>query len=144
MLRGLSLLVCGLPVLLLYLGSPYLSEIILLERNPVGGTFNRSTALHTQAGSLIFGRWLASLFFGCLLIFCFWMTISFLRSTLAGTQAFSLTALTIDAPLAQWLVFTFFAVARFLCYLDMRIRREGWEIELKMRAEAAKLSAQLT
>ena len=46
-------------------------------------------------------------------------------------------------PLALWLVLGFFAVVRFLGYLDLRIRREGWEVELMMRAEGARLERQL-
>jgi hypothetical protein len=33
------------------------------------------------------------------------------------------------------------AVFRFLNYLDSRIRLEGWEIELRLRAEAERLTA---
>ena len=33
-----------------------------------------------------------------------------------------------------WLVTAFFAVARFLAYIDQRIRLEGWEVELRLRA----------
>ena len=38
-------------------------------------------------------------------------------------------------PVAIWLVVAYFAVVRFLAYLDLRIRSEGWEVELLMRAE---------
>ena len=47
-------------------------------------------------------------------------------------------------PLAAWVVVGYFAVVRFLAYLDRRIRCEGWEVELLMRAEAARLTRQLT
>ena len=43
-------------------------------------------------------------------------------------------------PLALWIVVMFMTVLRFLCYLDLRIRQEGWEVELLLRAEAAKLA----
>jgi hypothetical protein len=33
----------------------------------------------------------------------------------------------------------YFAVVRFLAYVDLRIRREGWEVELVMRAERDRL-----
>jgi hypothetical protein len=45
--------------------------------------------------------------------------------------------------LAVWTTVGFFTVVRFLSYLDLRIRREGWEVELKMRAEAARLQSEL-
>ena len=38
---------------------------------------------------------------------------------------------------AFWLVMGFLAVFRFITYLDCRIRLEGWDVELKLRAEAA-------
>ena len=34
-------------------------------------------------------------------------------------------------------------VVRFLSYLDLRIRHEGWEVELLMRAEALRLATQM-
>ena len=42
--------------------------------------------------------------------------------------------------LALWLVVAYFSVVRFLSYLDIRIRREGWEVELVMRAENQRLA----
>jgi hypothetical protein len=42
-------------------------------------------------------------------------------------------------PLVLWTVAGFFAVVRFLAYVDLRIRREGWEVELMMRAERDRL-----
>ena len=44
------------------------------------------------------------------------------------------------ATLAIWIVVGYFSVVRFLSYLDLRIRREGWEVELRMRAEGARLT----
>jgi hypothetical protein len=51
---------------------------------------------------------------------------------------------TIGLPLAMWLTAAYFAVARYLSYLDLRIRHEGWEVELRMRAEAARLHHHLS
>jgi hypothetical protein len=39
-------------------------------------------------------------------------------------------------PLALWTVVALSIFVRFLCYLDARIRLEGWEVELAVRAEA--------
>ena len=39
-----------------------------------------------------------------------------------------------------WVVVGYMTVVRFLNYLDVRIRQEGWEVELLIRAEAQKLS----
>jgi hypothetical protein len=35
---------------------------------------------------------------------------------------------------------SYVTVFRFLSYLDLRIRLEGWEVELKIRAEANRMS----
>ena len=46
-------------------------------------------------------------------------------------------------PACLWLVVAFMAVVRFLSYLDLRIRHEGWEVELLMRAESLRLAMQM-
>jgi hypothetical protein len=46
-------------------------------------------------------------------------------------------------PITLWTVVAFMGVARFLSYLDLRIRQEGWEVELLVRAEAARLAEKL-
>jgi hypothetical protein len=40
-------------------------------------------------------------------------------------------------------VAAYFSVVRFLSYLDLRIRHEGWEVELLMRAEALRMAARV-
>ncbi|HEV3005055.1 MAG TPA: hypothetical protein VGX78_11370, partial [Pirellulales bacterium] len=50
---------------------------------------------------------------------------------------------TVHLQVAVWIVIGYFAVVRYLSYLDLRIRTEGWEVELTMRAEAARLARQL-
>ena len=49
----------------------------------------------------------------------------------------------IAIPTAMWLVATYIAVVRFLSYLDLRIRNEGWEVELRLRAEAGRLAGRI-
>jgi len=41
-----------------------------------------------------------------------------------------------------WTVVVYFTVARFLSYLDQRIRNEGWEVELFLRAQRERLTRQ--
>jgi hypothetical protein len=45
--------------------------------------------------------------------------------------------------LLLWAVVGFTTVLRFLSYLNLRIRREGWDVELQVRAERARLSHQI-
>ena len=47
-------------------------------------------------------------------------------------------------PAALWLIAGYMAVVRFLNYLDLRIRHEGWEVELRLRAEAVRLASKLS
>jgi hypothetical protein len=130
---------------------PYLNEVILLERNPLRRrrrgqmtTFRRSTALHGGSIGDLFARWLASLLLGGMLFWALWLTMQCLAGMLVSEWKWEGLTYTLYYPLALWIVTGYFTVVRFLGYLDLRIRNEGWEVELKMRAEAAKLSRQLT
>jgi hypothetical protein len=126
---------------------PYLNEVILLDRNPLrrrsaGGmtTWSRSSHLHAANGGELFGRWLMSVVVGLAWLAAIWLSMWFLRSRLLNQPDFDWLMLTIGLQLAIWLVVGYFTVVRYLGYLDLRIKSEGWEIELRMRAEAAKLA----
>ena len=47
-------------------------------------------------------------------------------------------------PLSMWMVAWFFTVFRFMSYLDTRIRQEGWEVELRLRAEAIRIANRIS
>ena len=49
------------------------------------------------------------------------------------------TMLLVVLPLCIWLASMYATVFRFLTYLDSRIRLEGWEVELQLKAERARL-----
>lgn len=124
---------------------PFLNEVILLERNPVRSkdgsgrsTLQRSRMLHRSDIDPI-GRRFATLGIGSLLVGSIWISLCFLRAALVD-QWWDLAAYTLLFPLALWTTVGYFAVVRFLSYLDLRIRREGWEVELAMRAEQARLT----
>jgi hypothetical protein len=130
---------------------PYLSEVILLERNPLRRhrrgqmtTFHRSTALHGGSIGDLFARWLGSMAFGFMLFWAFWLTMQSLAGILVSEWKWEGLTFTLYYPLALWMTVGYFTVVRFLGYLDLRIRNEGWEVELMMRAEAARMSRQLT
>jgi hypothetical protein len=135
----------------LYVGWPYLSEIILLERNPwrkkspLGtSTFGRSSNMHSRNRGELFNRWLGSLLLGALLVFVFWRSLWYLVRIVSGEIEDVNTQFTIWLQVALWLVIGYFAIVRFLSYLDLRIRTEGWEVELLLRAEAARLVRQIS
>lgn len=130
---------------------PYLNEILLLERNPFRRrrsgqmtTFRRSMALHGGSVGDLFARWLGSVAFGGMLFGSFWLTMQSMAGLLVSEWKWEGLTYSLYFPLALWIVVGYFTVARFLGYLDLRIRNEGWEVELMVRAEAARMSRQLT
>jgi hypothetical protein len=153
---------------ILFAGAPYLNEVILLESNPLRkknsprgeSTLSRSRVLHRDASTDTVARAFAVLMVGGTLFASIWLSIFFLRGVLLGLWgvldfyqglAFALQNGRLNweffrpmcillFPLALWTVVGYFAVVRFLSYLDLRIRREGWEVELVMRAERARLA----
>lgn len=156
LMQGVARCLTGVLVVTLlmpYVLWPYLSELILLERNPLfarrrknsGGqhrlsTSRRSKNLHRGAGGDLFSRWLVSVAVGGLLVVALVGGLHALAKLLLSFEADSTFALMWTFPFALWLVVGFFAVVRFLAYLDLRIRREGWEVELTMRTEADRLA----
>ena len=62
---------------------------------------------------------------------------------IGGHRQFDRIVFVVYLPIAMWTVASYFTVVRFLSYLDLRIRREGWEVELRMRTEAARLTRQV-
>ena len=134
-----------MPVVLLpYWYQPYLGELILLERNPLFGskrltTMRRSRNLHSNSGGDLFGRWLLAWTTGKLLVFLLLHSVAILWGSLLSIELNLFYHFLFAFHGVLWLVFGWMAVVRFLSYLDMRIRHEGWEVELLMRAEAQRL-----
>jgi hypothetical protein len=146
----------SLPQLLLYQGLlriwylrwPYLNEVILLDRNtirrkgPEGeSTLRRSRIVHRADGGDVLTRGFRVATVGGALFASVWFSLFFGQTMLVGEWewGFDQAMYTFCFPLALWLVAAYFAVVRFLGYLDLRIRHEGWEVELLMRAERARL-----
>lgn len=127
---------------------PFINEVVLLERNPLTSRNRdvmtigrRSAMLHgPSSGDLMFG-WIGSLLIGFSLFLSFLGAFVFLSGVFLNDWSMGPWMLQLCMPLAMWMVAGFFAVYRFLSYLDLRIRQEGWEVELRMRAEAARIRA---
>lgn len=140
---------------------PYVNEVVLLERNPLrkrraGGnsTYSRSAALHGRNFGELLLRGIVSFVVGTLLFVSLLASMDVLRSLLFEEPGLMLAMFaeqespgaewySIYPALAGWMVIGYFTVVRFLSYLDLRIRAEGWEVELGMRAEAARMTRQL-
>jgi hypothetical protein len=130
---------------------PYMNEVVLLERNRFRRrrradmtTFRRVSAMHAGNGGDLFANWIGSMLIGGLLVAGLWLAMQSLAGLMTGSWKWEGLSFTLFYPLALWIVVGYFAVVRFLGYLDLRIRREGWEVELMMRAEAARLTRQPT
>jgi hypothetical protein len=129
---------------------PFINEIVLLERNPLisrnSSTITigkRAKDLHGPSGGDLFARWLATAMFGTLLVVCVFGTLLFCSRVFLNESQPGPTTLRYVYPLAMWVVAGYLAVVRFLGYIDLRIRHEGWEVELRLRAEAARQEAKL-
>lgn len=141
-IRGLCLVI-GVLVPMVFLGMYYLNEIILLEQTPLARTWSRRTALNTRAlGRIVSLRLmdLIVLVVGTYLLARLLATISELwedRYQFTPDLLFDdVFELDWQVQVAFWLVIVFLTVFRFVSYLDCRIRREGWDVELKLRAQA--------
>ena len=129
----------------LFSSRSYLNEVILLERNPFRqsspdkpSTSRRARALHASHSGDLLMRWFASLAVGIILYIVFLVSMWIVHGLLFDAWALDATIIHY-AQFAFWLVVGFFAVVRYLSYLDLRIRREGWEVELLLRSEYARL-----
>jgi hypothetical protein len=116
----------------------FLDEVILLEREPFWKVRRRCSQLTDQRGGDLFRQWWAQIVFGTLFAFAFWAGTGALIQALITSEITwepNVTAF-IDArfQVAIWVAIAFFGVARFFIYIDQRIRLEGWEVELRLRA----------
>jgi hypothetical protein len=141
---------------------PYINEIVLLERNPLWGrkggaitVAKRSSHLHSPYSGDLFVRWIGAAGIACLLAVVVLNAAYMIQGVLVSDWAFYISPehgpilnldwfkLEVVYPACLWVVVAFWAVVRFLSYLDLRIRHEGWEVELLMRAEALRLATPL-
>jgi hypothetical protein len=148
----LGVLVCFGIAVLCRAFRPFAPEILVLERCPL-----KSKPTAASANQITFGRrskWLHSALAGELfshlcvigviavlgssaLLLC-WM---FLKGLLFGNWQWGWLSDAIFIPLSGWTMAVFCTIYRFLSYIDARVRLEGWEVELRFRAEAERLEA---
>lgn len=125
---------------------PFAPEIIGLERCPLMvkdseqiSYAKRRSNLHGPLQGDLLNRMLAAVFFGALLLVMTVGTILFVKAIITGDWGWNWFFSFIFLPLGLFVVGIFLAVFRYLSYIDSRIRLEGWEIELRLRAEAMRL-----
>lgn len=122
---------------------PFMPEILLLEQCPLRSrdkaeitVVRRSRALHSPMAGELAARFAAVAFVLLFVMLCVYYTIYWGRGIALGTWRTDLLALLIFYPLALWVTAGLSVIIRLLNYLDARIRLEGWEVELSLRAEA--------
>jgi hypothetical protein len=126
---------------------PYLGEVVLLERNPLRAAGQktltvgrRSAALHNPNAGDLLARGIAIDCLAVLMTVSFAFGFWFVAGTFLNDWKWGPVMVHVCVPLSMWIVAGYLGVVRFLSYLDLRIRREGWEVELRMRAEATRLA----
>jgi hypothetical protein len=122
---------------------PFAPEILMLEQCPLGSKVadaitygRRSKSLHGPMSGELSSRFLAVSF----VLFVLWLSTLYsmvwVRGIATSNWNWDLFSYLVLVPLSLWLVAGLSSIVRFLCYLDTRIRLEGWEVELAIRAEA--------
>jgi hypothetical protein len=148
-----TMLLIGLVIYVMIVRSfrPFINEIVLLERNPLRAknatmitAGKRSKYLHQPSGSDLALRWMGSAAVASLLSLAIIECLAVAQGVFLGDWEWGWFMLHLSIPAALWLIAAYMAVVRFLNYLDLRIRHEGWEVELRLRAEAVRLTSKLT
>lgn len=163
LLRGFLLVtIFGIPIVPARLA--FLNEVILLERGRSGGRDRHGQSVAGRCGALcgdrggeLFGQWMVLIVFCAMFIEALRWAIDSLIATLFNRLTWDTTTTnefgeplldglywTFDfrdwtMQLGLWIVVTYLGVVRFLTYIDQRIRLEGWEVELRLRAAGAAL-----
>jgi hypothetical protein len=120
----------------------FLDEVVMLERAKgfrSWASLKRSRALCRGVEGEFFMRWLGQIAIGLTFALCFWMGAETVLGALFDNELTwyrpglgDLSGMLFQAGV--WLAIAYFGVVRFLSYIDRRIRLEGWEIELRLKA----------
>lgn len=130
---------------------PFINQVVLLERCPlfsrdanVRTISRRSSSLHGPGSGHLVARWLGCAILAAMMAISFFFMLVFLSGLFLNDWQPGALMIKICVPLSMWMTAAFFTVVNFLNYLDLRIRHEGWEVELRLRAEAARQSSETT
>lgn len=154
------LLVCLiLPPLLVTVRYSFLAEILFLESTPPAKVGVRLKNLMTNVYSDLVGRGLTALCFFAIVVVGLYVLVELVSYLLLGIPiAFGrldgmsnmedeIWLLLLSDPrfatvihALMWLVYPLVRLAWFFCYLDVRIQKEGWDVELDFRIEAQRLN----
>jgi len=127
---------------------PFAPEILFLEKCPLfslkrkdsGNPMlfgQRSKRLHQAGGELFQASFFAGIVSAVFLLILN-LTFVFLIGSLAGAWEWGWWMDLFFYPLALWAIALWGTILRFLVYMNTRIGAEGWELELKLKAEATR------
>jgi hypothetical protein len=128
---------------------PFALEILLLERCPLFhwgkkkstlGFGKRSSWLHSGLYFELFGGHIGVSLIELTTIMSLSGSVYLLVGVVVGVWDVGSWMDLFLFPLAVWTVATWGTVIRFLSYMNTRILTEGWEIELKLKAESQRLT----
>ncbi|RLS67562.1 MAG: hypothetical protein DWH99_16715 [Planctomycetota bacterium] len=127
---------------------PFAPEILFLEKCPLFSLKRkesrnpmlfgqRSKRLHQAGGELFQASFFAGIVSAVFLLILN-LTFVFLVGSLAGAWEWGWWMDLFFYPLALWAIALWGTILRFLVYMNTRIGAEGWELELKLKAEATR------
>jgi hypothetical protein len=142
---GLGLFVLGIPTIIFGVGWMFGVEVLLLERSGPMAALGRSRRLIAYRFGDAFLALLAllSLTWGC-------MAIAVLSTMAATTELLQLAPLSLEntdtlsrVSLVGTAIFApLVTIARFFVYLEFRTRTEGWDVQARFSALAARYEAE--
>ena len=159
--RSLSILggLLVLPGYLIATRYAFLSEILILEQSPFRRYELRLNHLLRYTFANPLGRLVMIASFYTLTVISLFVLVDATSGLLFGFPILAgriseaayavdelMVLLTVDPAIAtllfalMWIVYPVARLAWFFCYLDVRIRKEGWDVELDFRIEAARLT----
>lgn len=143
LLGSLALLVPGL---YLWRSSWFLGPIVLLERSPMGAAFRRGQRFAAGYQGHALGHAFHAAAVLLYLVLASATLLDFLLVQVLGLSVGALAELRLYDHYVHLLGLLGFALAAplvtlmwFFTYLDVRIRKEGWDLELAFRARASEL-----
>jgi hypothetical protein len=129
---------------------PFAPEMLILERSPLRTNSSKSTSpglvykkrskwLHGPFSGELLRRSIATSVVALFLIVSLSFGWLFCASIFFNSPIWDWWMDFFLFPLTLWIVALWSTVVRFLSYLDARTRLEGWELELRLRAEGDRI-----
>lgn len=130
--------------------TPYLNEILLLEEAPrksgstkIQSYSSRSANLLSAPGADFFSKAALSMMVGVGFSLAIYESFCLLDGVL-GLQSIASSGFNyIYWQVSLWIAAGLIAVNRFLSYIDLRIRTEGWAVRLRLMAEEKRVAAEI-